>query len=65
LKEAEVALLDLDRGKNEFLAMLAHELRNPLAGIQNSSRLLTEGHDKSVQARAARSSIARARRWCA
>src|SRR4051812_13112378 len=26
-------LLDTDRGKNEFLAMLSHELRNPLAPI--------------------------------
>jgi PAS domain S-box-containing protein len=29
-----------DRQKNEFLAMLAHELRNPLAPIRNSSEVL-------------------------
>jgi PAS domain S-box-containing protein len=29
-----------DRQKNEFLAMLAHELRNPLAPIRNASELL-------------------------
>ncbi|HEX6203468.1 MAG TPA: ATP-binding protein [Thermoanaerobaculia bacterium] len=30
-----------DRRKDEFLAMLAHELRNPLAPIRNASELLT------------------------
>ncbi|HEX4779230.1 MAG TPA: chemotaxis protein CheB [Usitatibacter sp.] len=40
LKQAEASLLELDHAKNEFLAMLAHELRNPLAGIRNASRLL-------------------------
>ena len=29
-----------DRQKNEFLAMLAHELRNPLAPIRNASEIL-------------------------
>jgi signal transduction histidine kinase/DNA-binding response OmpR family regulator len=29
-----------DRGKNEFLAMLAHELRNPLAPIRNAVHIL-------------------------
>jgi PAS domain S-box-containing protein len=32
--EAEEALKEADRRKDEFLAMLAHELRNPLATIQ-------------------------------
>ena len=31
---ADVALRDADRRKDEFLAMLAHELRNPLAPIR-------------------------------
>ena len=35
-KEAEENLRDSDRRKTEFLAMLAHELRNPLAPILNS-----------------------------
>ena len=35
-KETEEALRDSNRRKNEFLAMLAHELRNPLAPIRNS-----------------------------
>ncbi len=52
MKEAEAALLELDRGKNEFLAMLAHELRNPLAGVRNASRLLSESKDPSVIERA-------------
>ena len=35
-----------DRRKNEFLAMLAHELRNPLAPISNAVHLLnTQEHD--------------------
>ncbi|HUP31079.1 MAG TPA: GAF domain-containing sensor histidine kinase [Usitatibacter sp.] len=34
------ALREADRRKNEFLAMLAHELRNPLAPIRNAVDLL-------------------------
>jgi signal transduction histidine kinase/CheY-like chemotaxis protein len=34
------ALQEADRGKVEFLAMLAHELRNPLAAISNAGYLL-------------------------
>jgi len=37
---AEHALRDADRNKNEFLATLAHELRNPLAPILNAVQLL-------------------------
>jgi signal transduction histidine kinase len=37
-----------DRRKNEFLAMLAHELRNPLAPISNAVHLLNvQEHDPS------------------
>lgn len=35
-KQVEQALKDADRRKDEFLAMLAHELRNPLAPIRNA-----------------------------
>ena len=38
-KQAE-ELTDLDRRKDEFLAMLSHELRNPLAPISNALHLL-------------------------
>ena len=31
---------ETDRRKNEFLAMLAHELRNPLAPIRNAVQIL-------------------------
>ena len=33
-------LLNADRRRNEFLALLAHELRNPLASIGNSIQIL-------------------------
>jgi PAS domain S-box-containing protein len=36
IKEAEAALRDADRRKDEFLSLLAHELRNPLAPIRSS-----------------------------
>jgi PAS domain S-box-containing protein len=38
-KQAEEALREADRRKDEFLAMLAHELRNPLSAIHNASQL--------------------------
>jgi signal transduction histidine kinase/CheY-like chemotaxis protein len=40
-RELEQSLREADRQKDEFLAMLAHELRNPLAPIQNAGQLLT------------------------
>jgi signal transduction histidine kinase len=40
LKRAESALRDADRRKDEFLALLSHELRNPLAPIVTAARLL-------------------------
>ena len=41
LIEVQAATLaDLDRRKDEFLAMLSHELRNPLAPILNAALLL-------------------------
>ena len=39
-KRAEAALREADRRKDEFLAILAHELRNPLAPIRNSLQIL-------------------------
>lgn len=46
-KVAEEALKDADRRKDEFLATLAHELRNPLAPIRNSLHLLRLSGDLS------------------
>ena len=42
LRESEAALRERDRRKDEFLAMLAHELRNPLAPIRNVVELLRQ-----------------------
>ncbi|HEV8577921.1 MAG TPA: PAS domain S-box protein [Thermoanaerobaculia bacterium] len=39
-KRAEEMLKEADRRKNEFLATLAHELRNPLAPIRNAVQIL-------------------------
>jgi len=39
-RKAEAALTDAARTKDEFLATLAHELRNPLAPISNAVELL-------------------------
>lgn len=39
-KKAEQALIEADRRKDEFLATLAHELRNPLAPIRNALALM-------------------------
>ncbi|HEV3301942.1 MAG TPA: PAS domain-containing protein [Planctomycetaceae bacterium] len=44
-KLAEQALKDADRRKDEFLATLAHELRNPLAPLRNAVELLRQAGD--------------------
>jgi PAS domain S-box-containing protein len=46
LRSLAADLSDADRRKNEFLAMLAHELRNPLAPISNTARALRLGRDR-------------------
>jgi PAS domain S-box-containing protein len=49
-KLAEHAMKDADRRKDEFLAMLAHELRNPLAAINNAVQLsLRPGRDEDLE----------------
>jgi len=49
-KRAEEALREEDRRKAEFLAVLSHELRNPLAPIRNSIYLLERSAHGSKQA---------------
>jgi signal transduction histidine kinase/ActR/RegA family two-component response regulator len=39
-REAEESLQDANRRKDEFLAMLSHELRNPLAPIRNAVEVI-------------------------
>jgi signal transduction histidine kinase len=46
------ALIEADRRKDEFLAMLAHELRNPLAPIRNAVEILRMSEDRAVRERA-------------
>jgi PAS domain S-box-containing protein len=40
-KRSEERLREADRSKNEFIAILAHELRNPLAPLRNAVTILT------------------------
>ncbi len=53
-KATEAALIEADRRKDEFLAMLAHELRNPLGPIRNAVGILklrAPDDEKVTQAR--------------
>ncbi len=47
--EAEENLRNNDRRKDEFLATLAHELRNPLAPISNALQILRLTHSSHAQ----------------
>ncbi|HEU0201798.1 MAG TPA: ATP-binding protein, partial [Burkholderiaceae bacterium] len=53
-KRAETALRESDRAKTRFLAILAHELRNPLAPLRNALQLLRLVRDDAMAAGAAR-----------
>ena len=48
LREREERLKDADRRKDEFLAVLAHELRNPLAPIRAALELIRLGGDDAA-----------------
>ncbi len=56
---AEEAMRDADRRKDEFLATLAHELRNPLAPIRHAVKLLESAEADKQQQQWAREVIAR------
>jgi len=56
---AEEALRLADRRKDEFLAMLAHELRNPLAPISAAAQLLNMGPPDSARVERTSAIIAR------
>jgi PAS domain S-box-containing protein len=51
LRALAADLSEADRKKNEFLAMLAHELRNPLAPISNAARALRFGANDAESVR--------------
>ena len=57
--EAEESLREANRRKDEFLGMLSHELRNPLAPIRNSTYILRHAEPGTEQARRAQSVIER------
>lgn len=59
IKQTEDALREADRRKDDFLATLAHELRNPLAPIRHAARLLDQDGVDETQARMARDIIGR------
>ena len=51
--EQAEALADLHQRKDEFLAMLSHELRNPLSAIFNALHILRlQGNENPIQQRA-------------
>jgi PAS domain S-box-containing protein len=58
-KLAEEKLVEADRRKDEFLAMLAHELRNPLAPISAAAELLRIGSGDEARVRTSSNIIGR------
>ena len=53
LRELEQALVEVDKRKDQFLATLGHELRNPLAGILGGVEILeSDTHDIEDQTEA-------------
>jgi two-component system CheB/CheR fusion protein len=58
-KQAEQALKDAERRKDEFLAMLAHELRSPLAPMAHSLELMKLSPGETTLVEQARASMER------
>jgi signal transduction histidine kinase len=52
-EQAVAALREADRRKDEFLAMLGHELRNPLAPLRNAIRVLSRTLEEGTPQRRA------------
>ncbi len=52
-KQTESDLTDADRRKDQFLAMLAHELRNPLAPLRNGLEIIRLASDNGKMVRVA------------
>jgi signal transduction histidine kinase len=59
LRTVAEQLLEADRRKDEFLAMLAHELRNPLAAISASLPLMTRRVPEDIAEQRAREVLSR------
>jgi PAS domain S-box-containing protein len=59
LARTENTLRDVDRRKDEFLAMLSHELRNPLAAVRNSNVVLSRTQPDDPRVARARAVIDR------
>lgn len=59
LRKLAGELAEADRHKNEFLAMLAHELNNPLSAIRNSVAVLELAGDDPQSSAAAKGVIGR------
>jgi PAS domain S-box-containing protein len=59
VRASEAALRDADRRKDEFLAVLSHELRNPLAPIRQSLYIMDRVPPGAEQARKAQEIIER------
>lgn len=58
-KVTEEALRRADRQKNDFLAVLSHELRNPLAAIRNAGEILARVAGDTPNGHAALAMLAR------
>ncbi len=58
-KQAEEELRQTDQRKTEFLAMLSHELRNPLAAVRNCLLILDRAEPGGGQARRAKAVVDR------
>ena len=64
-RRANAQLTEAARRKDEFLALLSHELRNPLAPILNGVAILNRVGNDGAQARRARDVIERQARHMA